>query len=619
VARSDLPTRSDEWALMGGSEALTPGPADRREAHSVAFWLGGPDRPLFCFLDLPDDGVVSGAAVVCPTMGLEGEYSGRALRDLAQRLAGNGWACLRLAYAGTGDSVGTWSDSALVAEWLESIRAAVAYVRSLGAPRVGVVGLRIGATLAAAALAPAGGVDDIVLWDPCPTGKAFLREQRAFQALLRHRDIEWGLLKEGEAWGSGDEDEGEVEATQAPGIVFSAETVSALEQVTVGPSDRALASRELVVARQGRKLNRLLEGRLSLDNVETVRVEGQEALLDVAAVTPEPALDRIVAWLMESGTPAVPLEIPPRYATEARVHDGPNAVVERPVALGTFGLFGVLSEPAVGADPSAPTMVMLNAGRISHHGPGRLWVEQSRSWAAAGVRCLRVDLSGIGDSPTRPGRTELVEYPADGSEDLCDIRHAVGDAWGPKIVFVGLCSGGHYAVEAALAGPTLAVCLINPALEYRRWGDHAYRTFEPDDGTTESGDGAGLGSVRPWLSRYMTQLGPLRRASSQLPNSGWWVVKRLLMTKSAGRTLEQLARAGIDALLVADEGEAQKLSRGEGGRFRNLEATGRLRMETIPNLEHSLFERTGRERVAELLDAYVVNLLGGRSNNGARS
>ena len=63
---------------------------------SVAQWLGSSDRPLFSWLDLPDDDNVVGAAVLCPSMGLEAAYSARALRDLAHRLAASRWAVLRV-------------------------------------------------------------------------------------------------------------------------------------------------------------------------------------------------------------------------------------------------------------------------------------------------------------------------------------------------------------------------------------------------------------------------------------------------------------------------------------------------------------------------------------------
>lgn len=107
--------------------------------ESLPLWIGSPDRPLFAWLDIPDDGLVAGAAVICPSMGLEAAYSSRALRSLAHQLAGNRWAALRLDYAATGDSVGSWTDPGLVAEWLGNIRLAVDWVRALGAARVGVV------------------------------------------------------------------------------------------------------------------------------------------------------------------------------------------------------------------------------------------------------------------------------------------------------------------------------------------------------------------------------------------------------------------------------------------------------------------------------------------------
>ena len=49
--------------------------------------------------------------------------------------------------------------------------------RSLGIAHVSVIGMRIGATFAAAQCS-ADPVDALVLWDPCKNGRSFLREQR---------------------------------------------------------------------------------------------------------------------------------------------------------------------------------------------------------------------------------------------------------------------------------------------------------------------------------------------------------------------------------------------------------------------------------------------------------
>ena len=586
---------------------------------SVALWLGAPDRPLFSWLDVPSDGLVAGAAVLCPTMGLESESSARALRDLAHRLAASRWAVLRVDYAGTGDSAGTWTDPDLVADWLDGVRTAIEYARALGTARVGVIGLRIGATLAAAELDRGGGVDDLVLWDPCATGRAYLREQRALWAFLRDQATEWGRLGEGETWGSGgSSDDG---ALEAPGILFTTATVSQLEPLTIAPSDRSLASRELLLSRQGRRLAGVLAERLTLSHVESMEVSGQEALLDLEAITPERTLDRIVSWLTEVDGPVVRVEVPNQRPTAVHRGDGGPGVLERPVEMGPAHLFGMLSEPEDQVDPLAPIVVFLNAGRIGHHGPARLWVDLSRRWAAEGMRCMRVDLSGIGDSPTRPGRTELVEFPADALEDLADITRAASAQGGPGLAFVGLCSGAYHAVEAALAAPpasVASVCLVNPALTYHRWGQHPYRRFEPNEASPTLSDRQAWGSTRPWLSRVMLRLAALRTAGMSMPDGGWWIVKRLFMMTSPARTVERLVASDVDVLIVAGSEEARLLCRGEERRFRALVGKGRLRMETVPNLEHTLFERTGRERVSEMLHAHLVRGLRRHAPAGPR-
>jgi len=576
--------------------------------ESDALWLGSSDRPMFAWLDVPDDGLVAGVAVICPTMGLEAVYSARALRDLGRRLAASRWAALRLDYAATGDSAGTWTDPGLVADWLSGVRSAIGYARSLGAPRVGVVGLRLGATLAAAELAAAGGVDDLVLWDPCASGGKFLREQRALWAFLRDQATEWGRLREGEAWGSGEErGDGSFEA---PGVQFSAATVSELEPVAIATGDRDLASRELLLARRGRKLDRGLAERLALPQVETEEVAGQDALLYVDAITPEPTLERIVDWMTELGGRVVRIERPQRQAMAVVRSGGRPGVRERPLDIGPAHLFGMLSESEDHADPSARTVVFLNTGRIGHQGPARLWVELSRSWAAEGLRCVRVDLSGIGDSPTRPGRTELVEFPADALEDLDDIRRAVTSEGDAELVLVGLCSGGYHAIESALAAPVTSVCLVNPAITYYRGMPHPDRRFEPNEDASGFSDREAWGSTRPWMSTAMSRLAPLRDAARRIPGS-WWVLKRLFVTASPGRMFERLTQSGVDVLVVTGSVEERKLCDGERRRIRALIRKGHFSMETVPNLEHSLLERTGRARVSALLHAHVTRRVAG--------
>ena len=584
--------------------------------ESIPLWIGSPDRPLFAWLDVPDDGLVAGAAVICPSMGLEAAYSSRTLRTLARRLAGARWAALRLDYAATGDSVGSWTDPDLVDEWLGSIRFAVDTLRSHGAPRLGIVGLRLGATLAAAELARGGPVDDLVLWDSCPTGKAFLREQRALFAFRRQMAVEWGIATE-----EGIESRVDLQVeglVEAPGAVFSPATAAALEPLAVAGSDRVLAARELILSRQDKRLGRILEDRLTLPHVESSAVVGQEELFDERPVTPVPTLDRIVSWFSEADGPLGPLTAPEQLPMAVHRAPGRPSVRERPVAIGPAQLFGVLTEPEGDLHQSAPTVVFLNVGLIAHHGPGRLWVELARAAAAAGqVRCLRVDLSGLGDSPTRPGRTEMRQFPSDAAEDMEDIRRFAA-AGGAPLIVMGVCSGADHAIEMGLAGPVASICVINPALRFLRWGG-AKDSAKP--GQIEWEERTTWGEKGRLLSRAMDVFEPVRGMTRFIPAPGWWVVKRWFMPSSPVRTLEHLVQNGVDILVVVGSGEARRVYRGEQHRLHSLVTRGGAHLETVPHLDHSLLERTSHDQVAELFGNYVarrVAELSGATASAAR-
>jgi O-antigen/teichoic acid export membrane protein len=605
---ADVPAQGANGASASGEaetehsdrELVTSEVAVSTRVRSFARWIGSADRPIFSWLDLPDDDRVVGAAVLLPSIGLEAEYATRAMRDLAHRLAASGWAVLRVGYPGTGDSCGTWTDADLVADWRRSVREAIEYARELGTPRVAVVGLRLGATLAAAELAAGVAVDDLVLWDPCATGKAFIREQRALWAFRRNQAVEWGTLRDGEEWGSGEA--AETGSFEAPGVMLSAQTVSDMQALTIAPGDRKLASRELVLTREGRKVDRALAERRGQAHVEFAEISGQDDLLDAQAITPEGALERIRLWLSESVGHATAVETPKASPVTVRL-EGRPAVVERALDIGPAGLFGILSEPEEGTGPSAPTVIFLNAGRIGHCGPARFWVELARSWSSEGVRCLRVDLSGLGDSPTRPQRTENVEFPTDALEDLRDVRRFASVEFGPDIVLVGLCSGGYHVIQSALDQPVASVCLINPALTHYRWGEHPYRRFEPNE-TLDVHDRR-EGAPRPWVSQVMARLAPYRSTMRKLPG-GWWIMKRLLARTSPSGMFGRLTQSGVRVLVVASAEDVLRLRRGEERRYDELTRSDHFKVESIPNLEHTLLERTGRDRVAELLQAWVV-------------
>ena len=62
----------------------------------------------------------------------------------------------------------------------------------------------------------------------------------------------------------------------------------------------------------------------------------------------------------------------------------------------------------------------------------------------------------------------------------------------------------------------------------------------------------------------------------------------------------------MNVLVIVGDEELMWLSRGEGPTMRRLSRSPRFRIETIPDLEHSLFERHGRELAAGLVTEYVL-------------
>lgn len=113
-------------------------------------------------------------------------------------------------------------------------------------------------------------------------------------------------------------------------------------------------------------------------------------------------------------------------------------------------LVGIMTIPAQMA-PGAPACLLLNTGVMNRIGPHRLNVKIARDLGAVGVPSLRLDLSGLGDSPA--AKTPL---PAD-AQAVADLQAAMDHvqqtlAIGRFVVF-GLCSGAVNGYRLALADP----------------------------------------------------------------------------------------------------------------------------------------------------------------------
>ena len=258
------------------------------------FHFGVADKRLFgVYHPAPAERSGNVGVVVCPPTRDEYTLSHRALRQLATHLARAGLPAFRFDYYGTGDSFGDCEDGR-IAQWRDDIGMAIDELKSLsGVSHIALVGLRLGATLAAMAAGDrrdAGDVSRVVLWDPVVFGKRYVEALRA-----RHD----AFLRSG--WRATHDDAGPFDGLFGfpitDGILADLGAID-LTAVTAYPGNRVY-----VVVSQGTKecdeLRRVLAERgteVVFEDVKGLRVWEKDALLSRELV-PTAAIRRITSWM----------------------------------------------------------------------------------------------------------------------------------------------------------------------------------------------------------------------------------------------------------------------------------------------------------------------------------
>lgn len=120
-------------------------------------------------------------------------------------------------------------------------------------------------------------------------------------------------------------------------------------------------------------------------------------------------------------------------------------------------LVGVASFPD---GPAKCGVLLLNAGLVHHVGPARLWVTLARALCGKGHATLRMDFSGVGDSPDGEALARFeVRAPKEARAGMDALQAACAVQ---RFVLVGLCSGAEIAFKTALEDPRVhALVLIN--------------------------------------------------------------------------------------------------------------------------------------------------------------
>ena len=269
-------------------------------------------------------------------------------------------------------------------------------------------------------------------------------------------------------------------------------------------------------------------------------------------------------------------------------------VRERAVSLGAVGLAGVVVEPDDGSARGRPWVVLPNVAAEHHIGPGRRWVEFARAWAAQGHRCLRVDYSGVGDSPTRPGGPDDQAVAAGWVDDIRELVEDLSSD-GSTMVFVALCSGALSAFEAALLGPVDAIFAVNPRLTL--WDF-------PVESRAAWADEAAV--VPPMALQRLRDHRPVWASAL------WRVWRQVALRRAPYRVLRNVLRRGtrVEMLLCHDDGKHFVEVAGWWPTLWWDRHRDRLRLEENDLYDHSMLTRRAQERVFVRATAFLAREIG---------
>ncbi|HEX2885218.1 alpha/beta fold hydrolase [Vineibacter terrae] len=549
--------------------------------------------------------------VLCAAHGYEELCVHRQWGALAERLAAAGMPTLRFDYRGTGDSAGHDEEPQRLRAWIDSVHAAVRWMREqVGVREVALVGLRLGGAIATLAARELGDIDMLALLAPTISGRGYTREMKALAAFSP-------MPENAPAPESPDD-------IEAGGFVLTAETVEALKRVDLRQLDGRPAPRVLLLTPADGPFEKRLAQHLREQGaeVEAGPFDGfEEFICEVhyGQRTPEAAFATLTAWLRR-GAPAAAVAHEPRPVVRLELPEG----AETPTFFGDEArLFGICCEPRPEvADRAAPAVIFINTGHHRHIGANRMAVTLSRRLAARGITSMRIDIAGLGDSPAWQGRPENKLY----DKAACgDVRAAMDclEAQGHReCVLIGLCSGAYVSFYTAVQD-TRVISQVMINLQRFIWREGESLTVATRTARTQVRD---LGNEVTGALRRPDILLRLLKGRRREWSIVWGMARRAadLVRARFGRTTHTLfgvegevarsfrllSQLGTDTLLVYCEGdpglvelEVHNLHR-DGSRIAGLD---RVAVEMIDGADHTLTMRWARERLAGIIEAHLAS------------
>jgi alpha-beta hydrolase superfamily lysophospholipase len=580
------------------------------------YFLSG-NHQLFAWLHWPTEAQrVDMGLVICKPFGYEATCAHRGMRVFAETAAGLGMPVLRFDYLGTGDSADGDPASDQIGPWLEDVAAAVGELRRrTGVKRVCLLGFRLGALLATAAATGGTRADALILVAPVLVGRRYLRELRTMA--LAGAGAANASSADTQAAGAG--------SLEVSGYVLSAATITKLSQTDVSSPVAAPADEILIIDRDDLPAASAWNQTLQQLGARTryLALPGFVKMIMTPpqfAAVPQEMLATVRDWLQQfaGSTTATSTRhpadaTPPAALRELDLAAATSAIVlrERPVFLGPRRmLFGIVTEPP-SDERSGRAVILLNSGADYHIGAGRMYVSMARRWAMHGYAVLRMDLAGLGDSVTRPGRPDDEVFPPAVIDDVRDAIDFVRKELGAREVTLGgLCSAAYHTLRAAVAGlPLNRIVMVNP--QNFSWKEGmALGNVQLVDAVKERGYGNRALSLANWKRMLTGRIDVATIARIQgvrlrlaIETNFREAARRLhiKLPRDLGSELREIAARGVSVVFVFAQGEPGiELLRIQGGSIvRHL--GDRCRIHIIDSADHTFTWSGPRARLEKVL------------------
>lgn len=579
--------------------------------NASPLFFGRPEAPLFGWMHSPEPAHALGLGMlICNPFGFEEVCAHRSVGRLAQSAAEAGVATLRFDYAGCGNSSGEEFDPDTLARWIASIHLAMDTLKQhSGVQNVVLLGVRLGATLAALAAMARSDVYGVIAIAPIVQGRLYLRELR--------------ILAETASGGTSSAPRSTV-GLESAGFLLTQEATESIGALDLRKMPGAPAPRVLIVERDDLPSQPHWADALNAQgcSVRAARWAGYRAMMadPQSAVEPAEIIAGVAATLQEWGDG---LGIPNCSAN--LVHASKSMVLEAfatdsfletavQIKVGGGRLFGIVSAPSCGGTEGRGVL-LVNSGSVHSIGPNRLWVRLARSWAARGMTVLRLDLSGIGDSPAREGSLENVVYSAEADDDIATAIRYMQDQWHvEQCHLLGLCSGAFHGFKAAVHGaPLVSTVLINPLAFFWELGKPLHAEIKDYEVVAQAANyRRQLFSLAAWRKlvsgqldlRYLLafagrKLGALVRP--RVESIAYFL--GVPLKEDLARELLEASTSGIQHFVFAEGEPGYQLLRSQGKRsLDRLLAEGRITVDFITDADHTFTRLEARDRLIKVLD-----------------